>query len=68
MTNRNNTEQVEHSLLEEALAEEDLQLDLGEVVHVLRRKGFSWRKMSKWLKERGVEISHSQLYRRYKDT
>jgi hypothetical protein len=37
--------------------------EVREAVVELRAKGFSWRAISKWLAERGVHLSYTQLYR-----
>jgi len=56
-----------HDLLEEAEQEPDRQ-DLGDYVQVmvkLRQKGFTFREIAEWLRERGVDADHNAVYRVY---
>lgn len=56
-------------LLQAALAapekgENDLQDLLGSI-SALRAKNYSWREISAWFAERGVEVDHARLYRAF---
>ena len=39
--------------------------DYREIVVTLRDKGFTWRDIADFLKERGVEMDHTRLYRAF---
>ena len=42
--------------------------DYRETVVTLREKGYSWREIADFLKERGVEIDHTRIYRMFGKT
>ena len=55
-------------LLKEALAEPDRRLveDYAETIRTLRDgKRFTFREISVWLNERGIECDHNSVYRAY---
>lgn len=56
-------------LLQDALAapdkgENDLRELLGPI-SALRAKNYSWREISAWFAERGIEVDHARLYRAF---
>lgn len=56
-----------HILMEQALDEPnffDLRPYLG-VIATLRSKGFSYRDITKWLIDRGLDTNYSEVYRTY---
>ena len=44
--------------------ENDLQELLGSI-STLRAKNYSWREISSWLAERGIQVDHARLYRAF---
>lgn len=36
-------------------------------IHMLREKGFSYRDIAQWLRDRGLNVDHNEVYREYID-
>ena len=55
------------ALLREAEQEPNYRAldEYSDTIETLREKGFSYREISEWLKERGVDIDHNAVYRIY---
>jgi len=55
------------ALLREAEQEPDYRTldEYSDTIETLREKGFSYREISEWLKERGVDADHNAVYRIY---
>ena len=60
-----NTDDLLHAALEAPQkAETDLHELLGPI-STLRAKNYSWRDISAWFAERGVDVDHARLYRAF---
>jgi hypothetical protein len=55
------------ALLREAEQEPNYRAldEYSDTIETLREKGFSYREISEWFKERGVDIDHNAVYRIY---